>query len=87
MNIDDLSLIEECNNCGCAYFEHNFKDKVLVTQFLCKRCDDLKFEGKHYCQDNLIFVDINHRTCKICGNKWIIGKGWLLTSPSTRSKI
>ena len=33
-----MDKIEECYKCGCAYFEWNKEDIVVVSEYLCKRC-------------------------------------------------
>ena len=38
MDVGDINNIEECYKCGCAYFEWNQDEKIVRSQYLCKRC-------------------------------------------------
>lgn len=45
MDMGSLDYIEECDSCGCAYFEYESEDKILRTQYLCKRCKKEHHKG------------------------------------------
>ncbi len=40
MDLDDLKQMEECYECGCLYIERDSENKIIVSQFKCKKCAD-----------------------------------------------
>jgi len=40
--------------------------------------------AKHFCQDHRESINSTESVCKKCGNRWIMGKGWLEKTPSFR---